>query len=269
MLIDNSTAISHMMKDIAYFYYDIVNLRYMSKNIAVFANTIDDLKNHKFITVVAYDDKIFISLYTNDISVISEAILFAKEKYVLPIYLSVANDIDISFLNSIFSLKLSDNQENDKHWGIFGVIENTLKSNKNNDIIISVPSAEDISLISALPNKEWAFLPQRIKSIKNILIAKKEDDFLGYIIYDSIHPGHRDILMLYVHPNYRRFGVATKLLQNFAEVCRKQNAIPYYVCANSESSAKLAISLNIEKLRNETVIYELTNSQTNLFCKKQ
>ena len=80
---------------------------------------------------------------------------------------------------------------------------------------------------------------------------------MGYIIYDSIYPGHRDILMLFVHKDFRRTGVASYLVQSFAEICQLESAVPYYVCANSESSAKLAESLNIRKLRNETVIYKL------------
>ena len=39
--------------------------------------------------------------------------------------------------------------------------------------------------------------------------------------------------------------------------CAKKNGIPYYVCANSAASAKLAESLNIKKIRIETIIYEL------------
>ena len=38
--------------------------------------------------------------------------------------------------------------------------------------------------------------------------------------------------------------------------CAKKNGVPYYVCANSAASAKLAESLIIKKIRKETAISE-------------
>ena len=64
-------------------------------------------------------------------------------------------------------------------------------------------------------------------------------------------------LMVYVHPNHRHCGVASALIKGFADECAQKNGIPYYVCANSAASAKLAESLNIKKIRKETIIYEL------------
>ena len=161
----------------------------------------------------------------------------------------------IAFLSNIFSIELCNNQDN-KHWGIFGTIKNSEATSKN-DILVAIPCQNDIDFISNLPDKEWAFLPRRIKFIKNILIAKKSNDIVGYLVYDSIETGHYDIMMVYVHPNYRRCGVASTLINNFATECANKNGVPYYVCANSETSAKLAESLNIKQVRKETIIYKL------------
>lgn len=93
--------------------------------------------------------------------------------------------------------------------------------------------------------------------MKNILIAKKGNDLLGYLVYDSIERGHYDIVMVYVHSDFRRLGVASALVKAYAMECESKNGVPYYVCANSEGSAKLAMSLNISEPRKETVIYKL------------
>ena len=254
MVIDNAVAISCMRNDIEYFYYDIVDLKSMPNNITIFSDTVDDLTNHSFVSVSMRDDEILVEVHTNNISLISEAISFAKEKGNLPILLSVENDTDISFLSDIFSIEVSDNQDH-KNWGIFGAVK-VSEAKNNNDITVSAPCQNDIDFISNLPDKEWAFLPRRIKFIKNILVAKKGNDLTGYLVYDSIEAGHYDIVMIYVHPNHRRLGVASTLINGFATECANKNGMPYYVCANSESSAKLAESLNIKKVRKETIIYE-------------
>ena len=93
--------------------------------------------------------------------------------------------------------------------------------------------------------------------LKNILIAKNGNDLLGYLVYDSIELGHYDIVMVYVHPNHRRLGVASTLIKVYAMECLNKNGVPYYVCANSEGSGKLAKALNIPEMRKETVIYKL------------
>lgn len=255
MIIDNAIAISCMRKDIEYFYYDIVDLKIIPNSIKIFSDTVDDLTNHSFVRVTLHNDEILIEVHTDNVSIISEAISFAKEKGPLPILLSVENDMDISFLSDVFSMQMSDNQDN-KHWGIFGAIKNSKKTS-GNDMIISVPGQSDIDFISNLPDKEWAFLPRRIKFIKNILIVKKETNLVGYLVYGSIEEGHYDIVMVYVHPSYRRLGAASALIKNFAMECANKNGVLYYVCANSASSAKLAESLNIKKVRKETIIYEL------------
>ena len=218
-------------------------------------DTVDDLTNHSFVQVTLYDDEVLIDVNTDNILLISEAISFAKEKGNLPILLSVENDIDISSLSDIFPMQISNNQDN-KHWGIFGAIKIPDVTSKK-DIIVSAPCQNDIDYILNLPDKEWAFLPRRIKFIKNILIAKKSDELVGYLVYDSIETGHYDIVMVYVHPSYRRYGVASTLVNDFAIECANKNGVPYYVCANSASSAKLAESLNIKQVRKETIIYEL------------
>ena len=255
MIIDNATAISCMRKDIEYFYYDIVDIKSMPDNITIFSNTTNDLTIHSFVRVTIHNDEILIEIHTDSVSLIFEAISFATGKCNLPILLSVENDIDTSFLNDIFSIDLCNNQDN-KHWGIFGAIKISETVGKS-DIIVSAPCQDDIDFISNLPDKEWAFLPRRIKFIKNILIAKKSNDLVGYLVYDSIETGHCDIVMLYVHPNHRRCGVASTLIKDFATECAIKNNVPYYVCANSESSAKLAESLNIKQVRKETIIYKL------------
>ena len=254
MIIDNATAISCMRKDIEYFYYDIVDLKSMPNKITIFSDTVDDLTNHSFVQVALHNDAVLIEVHTDNVSLISEAISFTKEKGNLPILLSIENDIEISFLSDVFPMQISDNQDN-KLWGIFGAIK-TPETSKN-DIIVSMPCQSDIDFISNLPDKEWAFLPRRIKFLKNILIAKKATDLVGYLVYDSIETGHYDIVMIYVHPNFRRLGIASALIKDFAKECANKNGIPYYVCANSASSAKLAESLNIKKVRKETIIYEL------------
>ncbi len=255
MIIDNSSAIQCMKKDIEYFYYDLVDLKIMSDNITIFSNTYNDLTNHSFIRVTTHNGKILIEVHTDNISLISEAVSLAKENDGLPILLSVDNDINISVISNIFPIKLCENQNN-KHWGIFGYIKISETTDKN-DIIVSFPCQDDIDSISKLPDKEWVFLPSRIKFIKDILIAKKCNDLAGYLVYDSAETGHYDIVMMYVHPNYRRCGVASVLINSFVTECVNKNGIPYYVCANSEASAKLAEALNIKQVRKGTTIYEL------------
>ncbi len=254
MIIDNAAAISCMKKDIEYFYYDLEDLKFIPKNVTVFSNSIEELSAHKFVSVRVEDDAV-ISVHTDDVLLISEAVSFAKEKG-KDIYFSLDKDTDVSFLNGAFSLEKSEDQ-GEKHWGIYGAIKNAEKIKANKDVSVSAPDQKDIEYIASLPNKEWAFLPQRIKFMKNILIAKKGNDLLGYLVYASIENGHYDIVMLYVHPNSRRLGAASALVKAFALECENKNGVPYYVCANSEGSARLASALGIAEIRKETVIYKL------------
>ena len=53
MIIDNDTAISCMKKDIEYFYYDLEDLKFMPKNVTVFANSTEELAEHKFVSAFA------------------------------------------------------------------------------------------------------------------------------------------------------------------------------------------------------------------------
>lgn len=255
MIIDNLTAISCMKKDIEYFYYDLEDLKFMPKNVTVFANSTEELAEHKFVSARAEDD-VVISVHTDDVFLISEAVAFAKEKG-KDIYFSLDKDTDVSFLNGAFLLEKSEDQ-GEKHWGIYGAIKNAEKISANGDIAVSAPDQNDIEYIASLPNKEWAFLPQRIKFMKkDILIAKKENALLGYLVYAGIEKGCYDIVMLYVHPSFRRLGTASALVKAFALECENKNGVPYYVCANSEGSANLARALGIAEIRKETVIYKL------------
>ena len=256
MIIDHSTAISYMTKDMEYFYYDLVDLKNTSNNITLFSDSLDDLANHQFVLVTVYDDEILIDIHSDNISLISDAISFAKEKGIPTIYLAVENDRNVSLLTSVFSIEISNDQDH-KHWGIFGAIKNIAEIEEHSDILVISPSQNDIDFIATLPSKEWAFLPNRIKFLKNILIAKNGNDLLGYLVYDSIELGHYDIVMVYVHPNHRRLGVASTLIKVYAMECLNKNGVPYYVCANSEGSGKLAKALNIPEMRKETVIYKL------------
>jgi predicted GNAT family acetyltransferase len=63
--------------------------------------------------------------------------------------------------------------------------------------------------------------------------------------------------MLYTHPDCRRTGTASALIKAYATECYSKGGIPYYVCANSEASAKLAQSLGIKEVRKEPLIYRL------------
>lgn len=255
MIIDNASALACMKQDVEYYYYDIADIKCMSDDITVFSKSCGDLTNHSFVQVTRRDDEIFVEVHTDDLALISEAIFFAKTNGNLPILLSVDYDIDVSFIRNNFPIELCEEQDG-KHWGIFGAIKISDAIGKS-DIIVSAPCQDDIDSISNLPDKEWAFLPRRIKLIKNILIAKKGNDLVGYLVYDSAEAGHYDIVMIFVHPNYRRNSAASTLIKGFATECAKNNGIPYYVCANSASSAKLAEALNIKKVRKETNIYKL------------
>lgn len=257
MLIETAIAMSCMKQDIEYFYYDMIDLKHMAKQIALFANTLEDLANHDFIRVTDYEDEILIDIHTEQISLISEAITFAKTKGISEIYLAVENDMDITALKNAYPTEIVTNQHH-KHWGIYGAIRHAEKIEMNDHITVSTPSKEDIEQIVALPNKEWAFLPQRIKFLKNLLLAKQNDKLLGYLVYDSVEKGHYDILMLYTHSDFRRMGVASALVKSFAIECLNKNGIPYYVCANSEASANLAKALDIKEIRKELMIYKLT-----------
>ncbi len=256
MIIANSIALSYMKRDIEYFYYDMIDLKCMSAQITLFSNTLEDLIDHKFIRVTDYQDEILIDIHTSDILLLSEAIAFAKTKEIPMIYLALENDTDISLLKDIAPIML-DTEKNHKHWGIYGAIKNVENLKTNETIRICAPSADDIALISSLSNKEWAFLPQRIRFLKNLLLAKKGDELQGYLVYDSVEKGHYDILMLYTHADFRRTGVASALIKAFAMECSDKNGIPYYVCANSEASAKLAKVLGIKEIRKEISVYQL------------
>jgi len=255
MIIDQSTALLYMKNDIEYFYYDLVDMKYRPESLTVFALSADQYQKHDYVLVSINEDEILIDVHSECIPLIDKAIAFARQKGIAAIFLSAEKDTDMSAICSTFSLIISDNQSN-KHWGIFGAIDSAAVIQTNPDIAVSKPSPQDIAFIADLPGKEWAFLPNRIRFLNNILIAKKGTDLLGYLVYDSAEPGHYDILMIYVHPNSRRLGAASALIKGYAAECAALGGIPYYVCANSQESAELARALHIPEIRQETVIYK-------------
>ena len=101
------------------------------------------------------------------------------------------------------------------------------------------------------------FFSSKNSIFKNLLLAKQKDTLLGDLVYDSVAKDHYDILMLYTHPKFRRMGTASALIKAYATECTRKNGIPYYVCANSEASAKLAKSLGSKEIRKEISIYQL------------
>lgn len=101
---------------------------------------------------------------------------------------------------------------------------------KNNDIIVNKMSVIDIeevliieSLCFTLPWSRQSFLDELMfNKFAHYHIARSNDTAIGYSgLWKVLDEGH--ITNIAVHPDYRRLGIGSRLIQNMLDYCTGQN----------------------------------------------
>ena len=251
-------ALSYMKKDINYFYVDIVDMEIMPHNIFFFAREPEDLIKHKYISVTKREEDVLISIHSDNEQLIEEALSYSKTLNVNNIYLSldINMGVNLEFLQNNISLAPCEDSDF-KDYGVYGCVEHIEFS--TSAMRAKHPDDTDCEIISALPNLEWAFLPQRIKRLNksDILIATAGHELLGYLVSCNGIEGYRDIAMIFVHKNHRQKKVASLLVDALLKECEKKSEKLYYGTASSLESSLLAKSLKITQIRPSSLIYKL------------
>lgn len=249
---------NYLTNDIDYYYTDIIDVKTMPQKIKFFATTPQDIQKKEYIRVTADDEEALIEIHTDHQELIKEAISYAKATNSSEIYVSIRDDAVAPILQKMYSLEYLPNHGS-KDYGIYGSIDCENDNHHIDDAEVTQPDADDIVNISKLENSEWAFLPQRIKFLEKnkILIAKSGQKLLGYLIFDNGISVYNDICIVFVHKEYRKKGIGTLLVTDFANACKKRNEIPYYGAAMTHESFMFADRLHIPQIRKPNNIYLL------------
>ena len=102
-----------------------------------------------------------------------------------------------------------------------------------------IDSVLDISSLSfSIPWSKDSYIQELTNPIARYLIAKIDDKVVGFmgtwIVLDESH-----ITNIAVHPNYRKQGIGSSLLEEFLKYCKSQGCIAYTLeVRNSNKAAR-------------------------------
>lgn len=191
-----------------------------------------------------------------DAAALEEAIGYAKAKD-KPLFLRL-DDQTASTLSQRIPLCKADHREWE-HQGVFGSCKNLHTSN-NTAITVRTATAEDATYIQTLPVSEWGNLPVLIRFSRNldqILLAEKDGELVGYLVYASSYADYNDIVNVLTHPSKRGLGVGKALVSALIEISAAGGKTPYYGEAKTTASAALAASMGFEQLMPPKAVYQI------------
>ncbi len=115
------------------------------------------------------------------------------------------------------------------------------------DIIIDFMKEEDIDTILDISSLSFSvcwskdsYIQELTNPIARYLVAKIDNKVVGFIgtwiVLDESH-----ITNIAVHPNYRKQGIASKLLKEFLDYCKSQGCVAYTLEVRSGNKAARAL----------------------------
>ena len=206
--------------------------------------------------VVTVTEDVAVLEVEGDTAVLEEAIGYAQTKN-KPLFLRL-DDQTASKLSQRIALCKADNREWE-HQGVFGSCKGLSASIKSN-ITVRTVTAEDVAYIQTLLISEWGNLPVVIRFSRNldqILLAEKDGELVGYLVYASSYADYNDIVNVLTHPNERGQGVGKALVAALIEISAEGGKTPYYGEAKTTASAALAASMGFEQLMPPKAVYQL------------
>lgn len=207
----------------------------------------------QWVSVTVTEDAVVLEA-EGDAAILEEAIAFARVK-TLPLLLRL-DDQTAAKLSQTLSLCEADNREW-SHEGVFGAC-NKCPVFTQTDIIVRTATAEDAAYIQTLPVSEWGNLPIVIRFSRNldqILLAEKDGELVGYLVYASSYGNYNDIVNVLTHPDKRGLGVGKTLVAALNKISSANGKTPYYGEAKTAASAALAASMGFEQLLPPKAVY--------------
>ncbi len=207
----------------------------------------------QWVSVTVTEDVVVLEV-EGDSSALEEAIAYVKTKE-QPSFLRLDKQMATS-LSERFALCKVDNREW-SHEGVFGACKECSVFTQA-DIIVRRATAEDAAYIQTLPVSEWGNLPVVIRFSRNldqILLAEKDDEFVGYLVYASSYANYNDIVNVMTHPSKRGLGVGKALVAALNGISIANGKMPYYGEAKTVASAALAASMRFEQLLPPKAVY--------------
>ena len=226
--------------------YDDSEQVYFAKDEAAFS------KGHWVVVTVTED--VAVIEPEGDLSVLSEAIAFATEK-AKPLLLRL-DEQTAEDLSLVMPLHKAENSEW-KHQGVFGACKECVVVTQT-DITVRTATAEDVAYIQTLPMSQWGNLPVIIRFSRNldqILLAEKDGELVGYLVYASSYGNYNDIVNVLTHPNKRGHGIGKVLVSALIRLSAQNGRLAYYGEAKTTASATLAASMRFEQLSPPKAVY--------------
>jgi len=144
-----------------------------------------------------------------------------------------------------------------EHQGVFGACKGTPEK-RATDITVRMATAEDAAYIQTLPMPQWGNLPVVVRFSKNlnqILLAEKEGELVGYLVYASSYERYNDIVNVLTHPSKRGQGIGKALVTALIRLSSESGKLAYYGEAKTAASAALAVYMGFEQLMPPKAVY--------------
>ncbi len=218
-----------------------------------FAKDENAFRQGQWVAVTVTDDAAVIEPVGN-LSALDEAVDFANQK-AKPMLLRM-DENTAAELTSKHPLCKVENSEWE-HQGVFGACKGT-PENRETDITVRTATAEDAAYIQTLPMLEWGNLPVVIRFSRNldqILLAEKNGELVGYLVYASSYGNYNDIVNVLTHPDKRGQGIGKALVTALIGLSSESGKLAYYGEAKTAASAALAVSMGFEQLMPPKAVY--------------
>ncbi len=189
-----------------------------------------------------------------DAAVLEEAIAFARTK-TLPLFVRLDEQMAAKLSTSISLYKVENPEWS--HEGVFGACKKRPVFTQA-AIAVRTATAEDAAYIQTLPVSEWGNLPIVIRFSRNldqILLAEKDGELVGYLVYASSYGDYNDIVNVMTHSSKRGQGIGKALVAALNNVSVANGKTLYYGEAKTAASAALAASMGFEQLIPPKAVY--------------
>ena len=146
-----------------------------------------------------------------------------------------------------------------EHHGVFGACKDIPEKHET-DIIVRTATVEDAAYIQTLPMSEWGNLPVVMRFSRNfdqILLAEKDGELVGYLVYASSYNNYNDIVNVLTHPDKRGQGIGKALTAALIRLSSESGKLAYYGEAKTIASAALASAMRFEQLTPPKAVYTI------------
>ncbi len=218
-----------------------------------FAEDENAFRQGQWVAVTVTDDAAMIEPVGN-LSALDEAVDFANQTE-KPMLLRMDENTAAELASERPLCKIENGEW--EHQGVFGACKGAPEK-RETDITVRTATAEDAAYIQTLPMLEWGNLPVVIRFSRNldqILLAEKNGELVGYLVYASSYGNYNDIVNVLTHPAKRGQGIGKALVTALIGLSSESGKLAYYGEAKTAASAALAASMGFEQLMPPKAVY--------------